>query len=152
MHGLRHNTTSPWQWHHCLNNMLVRNLPWCLPLRRGIKVGEWKRGQKPSDASSRAALGFKGKPQALWQRTTADYVTEGAGLLTEPPCSLGAFSWARAEEDKDAWESWGREGEAREREGKRKIQREQGVHGGRFVHTSGRQARSHPQGAFLCLG
>lgn len=68
--GLRHNTTSPWPWHHCLNNMLVRNLPWCLLLHRGMKASEWKRGQKPSDASPRAAFGFKGKPQELWQNNS----------------------------------------------------------------------------------
>lgn len=140
--GRRHNTTSPWPWSHCLNNMLVRNLPWSLILHIGMKGNEWKRGQKPSDASSCAAFGFKGKAWDVvtgnnsWWRHTKH--------RTRPPHCPEAIRKAEKGEEKQRWVElwWGREGKTESRR----------VHRGRCVHTSGWQARSELRGAFPCLG
>lgn len=143
--SLRHNTTSPWPWHHCLNNMLVRNLPWCLLLHIGMKGSEWKRGQKPSDASSRAAAGFKSK--------TSDAVTEnnswwchGEQRTFNQTSSFPPKKGTKGEDKQRRWRGLRLNEEGREK------QESRGVQGGRCVHTSGWQARSELRGALPCLG
>lgn len=79
-----------------------------------MKGGEGKRGQKLSDASSRAS---KAKTSDAAKGTTADDITRPAGCITDPPlCTTILRAWkGRINKDAEGGGSFNEEGRGRAR-------------------------------------